>query len=275
MSEQKNKNVRIEEYERFVGAQWVKRVRKKADHLRGLSVAHVNSTRDGGGVAEILSSLTLLMNNAGLSTEWKVLAGTPEFFQVTKKIHNSLQGSNERLSKEERQLYEEVVHENAIRNHIDQDRVIVHDPQPLPLIAYYEQQNPWWWQCHIDLTTPNQSVLKYLRPFIEQYSGAIFSLPEYALPLGIPQNFIMPAIDPFSPKNVQMSEQEIQTCLDEANIPTDLPLIVQISRFDKWKDPMGVIQAFKEARKHIDATLILLGSSAADDQKGATSTNRC
>jgi trehalose synthase len=233
-----------------------------------LSVAHVNSTHDGGGVAEILSSLTQLMNNAGLRTEWQVLEGTPDFFQVTKKMHNALQGSNDRLSQEERQTYEEVVHENAVRSRLDHDRVIVHDPQPLPLIAYYDKQNPWVWQCHIDLTTPNQSFLKYLQPFIEQYDGAIFSLPEYALPLGIPQHFIVPAIDPFSLKNVQMSEQEIQACLDNANIPTDLPLVVQVSRYDKWKDPMGVIQAFKEARKHTDATLVLLGSSATDDPEG-------
>jgi trehalose synthase len=268
MAKHQQKMIRIQDYEPFIGAEAVERIAKKARAFRGLRVAHVNSTHSGGGVAEILSSLTLLMNSAGLNTEWRVMEGTPEFFNVTKKIHNALQGGSEALSEAEKEVYEQVVRENAIRNELDHDAVLVHDPQPLPLVTHYEKQGPWLWQCHIDLTTPNHEVLDYLRPFIEQYSGAIFSLPEYAQPLGIPQSFIMPAIDPFVAKNAPMSDEEVQDCLDQANIPTDLPLVVQISRFDKWKDPLGVIEAFKLAHKDVEATLVLLGSSATDDPEG-------
>jgi trehalose synthase len=269
MTKQRPKKIRLERYEPLIGAEMVERVAEKASHLRGLRVAHVNSTHNGGGVAEILSSLTLLMNNAGINTEWRVLEGTPEFFDVTKQIHNALQGGKEHLSKAEKEIYERVVYENAVRNELDHDQVVIHDPQPLPLIDHYERRGPWFWQCHIDLTAPNEKVLRYLQPFIERYNHVIFSLKEYSQPFGVPQSFFMPAIDPFVTKNESMSEAKIQACLDEANIPTDLPLVVQISRFDKWKDPLGVIKAFKRARKHIDATLVLLGSSATDDPEGA------
>ncbi|MCC6456848.1 MAG: glycosyltransferase [Caldilineaceae bacterium] len=265
---QEHKLIHIEDYEQFTGAEMVARVQKKARLLDDLRVAHVNSTKEGGGVAEILSSLTLLMNSAGINTEWRVMEGTPEFFNVTKKMHNALQGADETLSFKEQQIYEELVYENAIRNKLDHDRVIVHDPQPLPLINHYERKGPWIWQCHVDLTAPNLDVWNYLKPFIVKYNTVIFSLKEYAKDIGIPQTFIKPAIDPFVLKNIKMSEEEIQQILDEAKIPTDLPLVVQISRFDKWKDPAGVIEAFKQARAHVDATLVLLGSSATDDPEG-------
>jgi trehalose synthase len=261
-------HVQLEDYEQFVGAETVERVRQKVQHLGDVRIAHVNSTREGGGVAEILSSLSPLMNNAGIDTEWKVIEGSPEFFNVTKKIHNALQGSDIQLSLEERQVYEAVVHENATHYVLDHDCVIIHDPQPLPLINDSEMQNRWIWQCHIDLTNPNLEVMDYLTPFIEKYNTVIFSLKEYAQELGTTQAYIKPAIDPFVTKNRIMSEQEIQQCLDDANIPTDLPIVTQISRFDRWKDPTGVIEAFKRAREHVDATLVLLGSSATDDPEG-------
>jgi trehalose synthase len=269
MAKAEHKMIKLEDYTPLVGADVVERVTEKAEQLRDLRVAHVNSTHNGGGVAEILSSLTLLMNAAGINTEWRVLEGTPEFFSVTKKIHNALQGSDELLSDEEKEIYETVVYENAVRNQLDHDRVIIHDPQPLPMINHYLTRNPWLWQCHIDLTAPNPEVFEYLKPCIEEYDEVIFSLREYAKPLDTPQNFMMPAIDPFIAKNDAMSEEEVQATLDKAEIPTDLPLVVQISRFDKWKDPMGVIDAFQIARQKVDATLVLLGSSAADDPEGA------
>lgn len=259
----------LEDYGQFVDEAVVERVYEKAKLCYDMRVAHVNSTHNGGGVAEILSSLTLLMNSSGVNTEWRVMDGTPEFFNVTKKIHNALQGSVDELGEDEKQIYESVVYENAVRNELDHNRVVIHDPQPLPLITHYTTPHPWLWQCHIDLTAPNQAVFQYLLPFIEHYNGVIFSLPEYAQTMRAPQNFIMPAIDPFVAKNVQMSESEEQATLDDANIPTDLPLVVQISRFDKWKDPMGVIEAFKLARKQVDATLVLLGSTSADDPEGS------
>jgi trehalose synthase len=152
--------------------------------------------------------------------------------------------------------------------HLDHDLVIVHDPQPLPLIRYFRKKGPWVWRCHIDLSNPHQELWSYLAPFIERYDAVILSLPEYAQKITPPQRFIMPAINPFSTTNKELSEEEIEDRLRHYDIPTDLPLIVQISRFDKWKDPQGVIDAFRIARRQIDATLALVGNVATDDPEG-------
>lgn len=260
--------VQVEDYEQFVGTETVQRVKDKARDLQGLRVAHVNSTYYGGGVAEMLSSLTLLMNALGIKTEWRVIQGSPDFFSVTKKMHNALQGGEINLSELKREIYEGVVYENAIRNHLDHDRVVVHDPQPLPLVDHYQKKGPWIWRCHIDLTDPNQELWDYLAPFVERYDAVILTLEEYARQTRVPQVFFMPAIDPFSIKNRQLSEEEKQARLDYYDIPTDLPLVTQVSRFDRWKDPEGVVEAFKLARERVDATLVLLGDVATDDPEG-------
>ncbi len=260
--------VQVEDYEQFVGTETVQRVKDKARDLQGLRVAHVNSTYYGGGVAEMLSSLTLLMNAVGINTEWRVIQGSPDFFSVTKKMHNALQGGEINLSELKREIYEGVVYENAIRNHLDHDRVVVHDPQPLPLVDHYQKKGPWIWRCHIDLTDPNQELWDYLAPFVERYDAVILTLEEYARQTRVPQVFFMPAIDPFSIKNRQLSEEEKQARLDYYDIPTDLPLVTQVSRFDRWKDPEGVVEAFKLARERVDATLVLLGDVATDDPEG-------
>ena len=260
--------VRVEDYEPLVGTETVERVREKAKPLRNVHVAHVNSTYYGGGVAELLGSLTLLMNSLGIKTGWRVIQGSPDFFSITKKMHNALQGGEINLSQRKMQIYEEVVYENVIRNHLDHDRVIIHDPQPLPMIGHYQKKGPWIWRCHLDLTNPNSKLWEYLTPFIERYDAVILSLEEYAQELETPQVFFMPAINPFSIKNKELSQEEIQGRLDYYDIPTDLPLVAQISRFDPWKDPEGVIQAFKLAREEVDATLVLLGNIATDDPEG-------
>lgn len=262
------KLVQIEDYEQFVGAETVERVREKAKPLKDLHVAHVNSTYYGGGVAELLSPLTLLMNGLGIKTEWRVIQGAPDFFSVTKKMHNALQGGRINLSELKREIYEGVVWENAVRNHLDHDRVIIHDPQPLPMISHYQKKGPWIWRCHVDLTEANRELWGYLAPFVEKYDAVILTLEEYRQELVTPQVFFMPAIDPFSIKNRHLSEEERQARLDYYDIPTDLPLVVQISRFDRWKDPEGVIEAFKLARGEVDATLVLLGNIATDDPEG-------
>lgn len=260
--------IRVEDYERFVGAETVERILSKAKPLRDLHVVHVNSTYYGGGVAELLSSMTLLMNNMGVRTGWRAIHGPPDFFSITKKMHNALQGGAIRLSELKTQIYEEVIYENALRNHLDHDRIIIHDPQPLPMINHYKKKCPWVWRCHIDLSNPNKELWEYLLPFIERYDAVIMSIKEYAQDLKPPQLFFMPAIDPFSIKNRELSEEEIDERLDSHGIPTDLPLVVQVSRFDRWKDPEGVIRAFKIARKEVDATLVLLGNVATDDPEG-------
>ncbi len=259
----------IEDYERFVGAETIDRIRKKAESLQHLHVANVNSTYYGGGVAQLLSSLTLLMNSVGIKTGWRVIQGARDFFTITKKMHNALQGREINLSDRKMRIYEEVVYENAIRNHLDShNMVIIHDPQPLPMINHYKKKGPWIWRCHIDLTHPNRKLWNYLVPFIEKYDTVILSAKDYMQKLKTPQVFLMPGIDPFSILNREMREEEIRERLDHYDIPTDLPLVVQISRFDRWKDPEGVIQAFKLARREVDCTLVLLGNVAADDPEG-------
>jgi len=263
-----SKLIQVEDYEEYVGAEAIERIHKKADKCQNLHVAHVNSTYYGGGVAEILSSLSLLMNTIGISAGWRTIQGSPDFFSITKKMHNALQGGTINLTKRKKRIYEEVVFENAVRNHLDHDMVIIHDPQPLMLINHYKKSGPWIWRCHIDPTGADEELWKYLSPYVEKYDAVIFSLKEYQKELKTPQVFIMPAIDPFKIKNKELSEAEIEDRLDYYDIPTDLPLVVQISRFDKWKDPEGVIKAFKIARKKVDATLVLLGNIATDDPEG-------
>jgi trehalose synthase len=260
----------IEQYEPLIGAAVVDRINRKAQGVRTQRVVHVSSTYYGGGVAEILTPLTLLMNAIGIETGWRMIQGTNDFFSCTKKLHNTLQGQNGGFSDAEKAIYEQVILENALRLHFDDcDSVVVHDPQPLPLVKHFENRDiSWLWQCHIDLSSPNSAVWTYLRNFIERYDAAIFSLPEYRKELQIDQRFFMPAIDPFSAKNTELSDQEITACLTQHRIPLDRPLVVQISRFDRWKDPVGVIEAFRRARKQIDCTLILLGNHALDDPEG-------
>ena len=258
----------VEDYEPLIGAEAVEHLMKKIETLHDLHIVNINSTYYGGGVAEILSSLTLLMNASGIRTGWRVIEGRPDFFSVTKKMHNALQGGDINLTDLKVQIYEEVVFENAARLHLDHDVVVVHDPQPLPLIQHYRRKAPWIWRCHIDLSQPHQDVWDYLAPMIDRYDAVVLSLPEYAQKLGTPQRFIMPAINPFSTTNKELSDAEIADRFAHYNIPTDLPLVVQVSRFDKWKDPQGVIDAFRIARKEVDCTLVLVGNVATDDPEG-------
>jgi trehalose synthase len=260
----------IEDYAPLIGPAAVDRIIGKAERLRTQHVVHISSTFYGGGVTELLTPLTLMMNAMGIATGWRMIQGTPAFFACTKRLHNALQGDRAALTQEERAVYEQVVFENATRLHIDDcDAVIVHDPQPLALMKHFpEQEVPWIWQCHVDLSAPNAEVWNYLRGYVEQYDTAVFSLPEYAQALAIDQRFITPAINPFSTKNCDLSDAEIDECLAYHRVPTDRPLVVQISRFDPWKDPAGVIEAYRKARQQVDCTLVLAGNNAIDDPEG-------
>jgi len=259
----------IGEYEKFVGSETIKRIRRKAEAVEGIHVAHVNSTYYGGGVAELLSSITLLLNSVGVRTEWRVIQGSADFFSITKKVHNALQGGELNLSKRKIEIYEKVIYENSVRNILDHhDFIIINDPQPLGMISHYKKTCPWIWRCHVDLSNPNKQLWNYMVPYIEKYDAVVFSLKEYAKDLKTPQVFFMPAIDPFTIKNKQLTEREINERIEHYKIPTDLPLVVQISRFDRWKDPEGVIKAFKLARKEVECTLVLLGNAATDDPEG-------
>jgi|SRR4051794_35998825 len=260
----------LEQYEPLIGTATLERIAAKADRVRTMRVAHLSSTFYGGGVTELLTPLTLIMNATGIETDWHLIQGTPGFFGCTKKLHNTLQGESLDFPDAERTIYEQVVFENATRLHLDDcDAIIVHDPQPLPLISHFaDREMPWLWQCHVDLSSPYAPVWTYLRRFIEQYNAAIFSLPEYGQDLRIDQQFVTPAIDPFSAKNRELSDREIREFLGNYKIPTDRPLVTQISRFDRWKDPMGVIEAFRKAREQVECTLVLLGNNASDDPEG-------
>ena len=260
--------ITFENYIDIVGEEAIERIYKKIARVKDLHIAHINSTYYGGGVSEILNSLTLLMNTSNIETGWRIIQGSPDFFSITKKFHNAFQGGELNLTDRKKGIYEDIVKENALRNHLDHDLVVVHDPQPLPLITHYRKKGPWVWRGHIDLSNPHKELWDYLSYFIEHYDAVIMSCEEYKQDLKTPQIFFMPAIDPFIIKNWKLSEEEKQERLEHYNIPTDKPIIVQISRFDKWKDPQGVIDAFKIARKEIDCTLVLLGNVATDDPEG-------
>ena len=260
--------VEIEDYERLIGAETVARIKAKAKRLQDLRIVNVNSTYYGGGVSQLLSSTTLLMNRLGLRVGWRTIHGSPDFFTVTKKMHNALQGGDINWSERKREIYEREVYENSLLNHLTHDIVVVHDPQPLPLIKYYRKGGPWIWRCHIDLGAPNRELWSYLSPYVERYDAAILSSRDYAQELVTPQVYFMPAIDPFSSVNEDMSDDEVNARLAHFSIPTDLPLVVQVSRFDTWKDPQGVIDAFNIVRQEMPCRLVLLGNVATDDPEG-------
>lgn len=260
--------ITLEDYLPLIGEQAVARINAKANALRGQHMVHVNSTYYGGGVAEILSSLTLLLNASGVTTGWRVIQGRPDFFSITKKMHNALQGDPIELTDLKKIIYEEVVFENAVRMHLDHSLVVVHDPQPLPLIKFLDKHGPWVWRCHVDLTNPDPELWQYLRGFIDRYDEAVVSMPAYRQPTGTPWRVIAPAINPFSTTNRELTDAEIDERLAHYDIPTDLPLVTQVSRFDRWKDPKGVIQAHALACRETPATLVLVGNIATDDPEG-------
>jgi trehalose synthase len=259
----------LRQYQRILGKGTIERIQKKADQLRGKHVIHISSTYYGGGVAELLYSLSLLMNDVGIKTGWRVLHGSSDFFSITKKFHNALQGADIRLTSRKKRIYEGVIFENSVRNHLDDyDFVVIHDPQALAMVEHYQKRGPWIWCCHIDLTEPNRELWNYLKRFIEQYDAVIVSMNAYKQKLHVSQLVFMPAIDPFSIKNRHLSEREISERLRHYHIPNDMPLVVQISRFDRWKDPEGVIRAFKSIEQQTKARLVLLGDIALDDPEG-------
>ena len=258
-----------ENYRKIVGDDVIAEIYKKARKLYGKYILNINSTYQGGGVAEILSSLVPLMNNTGIDSEWRILHGNPDFFTVTKKFHNALQGAKINLTDLKKKLYTETNGDFAIYTHIKHDAVMIHDPQPLPLITFYRKRQPWIWRCHIDLTKPNKEVWDYLKSFILRYDAVIVSMEEYKRKdLPVQQFVIPPAIDPLTPKNMPLPKATIDKYLKKFNIPKDKPLITQISRFDPWKDPLGVIEVFKKVKEEVDARLVLCGSMASDDPEG-------
>ncbi|MBI5445028.1 MAG: glycosyltransferase [Deltaproteobacteria bacterium] len=262
----------LDRYVDVAGREILHHLTQLAAPLRGAKVVHVNSTRQGGGVAEILSVLVPLMNALGLEARWEVIAGPEKFYQCTKNFHNALQGQRVSLDGDQLGVYEETNRRAAeeLRPVLDEaDFVFIHDPQPAPLLSFCPgRRGKWTWRCHIDVSRPYRPVWKYLRDRVAPYDASIFSLPDFAQPLPHPQYLMAPSIDPLSEKNRDIPQAELLTVRERFGLAPELPLLLQVSRFDRFKDPLGVIDAYRLVREYVPSQLVLAGSSAADDPEG-------
>ena len=260
----------LDDYKAIVGVAEIDELRFLARDLRGRTVKMVNSTAVGGGVAEMLNQLVPLLRELDVATHWDVITGGNDFFEVTKAFHNALQGSDYKLTPQARDIF--LMHNDLNRERIQfsEDFVVIHDPQPAAMIrARKDPPQRWIWRCHIDLSNPNPQVWGFLRPFVEQYDAAIFSSQSFARQLAIPQYLFYPCIDPLSEKNKPLDDSFVQQVCDEFGIDRSRPIVTQVSRFDRAKDPVGVIQAFKQARQYVDCQLVMAGGGATDDPEGA------
>ncbi|MEF8849398.1 MAG: glycosyltransferase [Candidatus Bipolaricaulota bacterium] len=259
----------LEDYRDIVGDEIISEIFRKSKGLYGKKILHVNSSYQGGGVAEILNHLVPLMSDLGIEVDWRVIHGHHDFFNITKKFHNSLQGEEINFSRLKRSVYTETNEQFTTYANIDHDAVIIHDPQPLPLIRYFKKRQPWIWRAHIDLSEPYADVWDYLKQFIIRYDKAIFSAKEFvSSDIGTETDIIYPSIDPLTVKNKEIDQATIDKYLNKYGIKADKPIISQISRFDKWKDPEGVIEVFDRVNEEIDCRLVLLGAMATDDPEG-------
>ena len=268
---------KIDDYEQFVGREKIEEIKGIALKLEDKHIAHVNSTYSGGGVAEILNSMVVLMNTLRIKTDWRLLNGSHSFFDVTKKFHNALQGQNNGLTERSKAIYLDAMERNALMHHFQEHSLIfIHDPQPLGLINFVKKKKqPWIWRCHIEIRNADKDVWGFLRHFARRYDGAIFSLPKYRKrDLDMEQFFIAPSIDPLSLKNKHLSESRAKNILSKEGIPVNKPILTQVSRFDKWKNPLGVLQIFKDVKEREDARLVLIGDMAADDPEGPKIYNK-
>jgi trehalose synthase len=242
-------------------------LQKLGEKMKNRSFLHVNSTRAGGGVAEILQRMIPILTELGINATWEVIQGDSRFFDITKKIHNALQGNAETITKEMWQYHLEVNRKNAEGCQLDADAVLIHDPQPSPLIEF-RKKGQWIWRCHIDVSNPVKEVWKVLRRYCEKYDAAIFSVDKFAQAMGIDQFIIPPAIDPISDKNRELRGDEINETAVKFRLPTDRPILLQVSRFDRFKDPVGVIKSYRIVKKYNECVLVLAGSPAVDDPEG-------
>jgi trehalose synthase len=259
----------LEEFRKIVPDKTLAEIYHRAKNLYGKHIVHVNSTYMGGGVAEILYSLVMLMNDVGIDTGWRILHGTPAFFEITKSFHNALQGAHINLTENKKDLYLLVNGNYARFTHLDHDCVIVHDPQPLALIRSYRKYQPWIWRCHIDLTEPNEQLWDFLKGFLLKYDQIVVSSEKYLKEdLPVDQRLMCPAINPLNLKNKELSEKTVMGYIKKAGIPTDKPIITQVSRLDPWKDPSGVIDVFKHVKEKVDCRLVFCYNLAGDDPEG-------
>ncbi len=242
-------------------------LKRLSDRLNGKTFLHVNSTRAGGGVAEILQRMLPILQNIGISVRWEVIEGDERFFDITKKLHNALQGREETITPEMWDYHFEVNRKNAERLNLEADAVLIHDPQPAPLIVF-RKGGTWMWRCHIDLSTPAAGVFEGIKKYCERYDAAIFSVARFARAMPIDEFIITPSIDPLSDKNRDLTDSEIRETAQRLQLPLDRTMILQVSRFDRFKDPLGVLKAYRIIKKYNDCILVLAGSPATDDPEG-------
>lgn len=260
---------RLADYEGVAPPGTLRLVRHLARDLEGRTFLHVNSTREGGGVAEILNRMLPLLEDVGVKTRWEVIAGTPDFFVATKRIHNTLQGADLPFTDAMRNAYRDNVARARDAMDLEADLVLIHDPQPAALIEKRPKGSRWVWRCHIDLSRPLRATWSFLDPWVRQYDGAVFHLPEFARRLPIPCYLIHPSIDPLADKNRDLEPAEVERRVAALGVPLDRPMLLQVSRFDPFKDPVGVIRAFQLVKRVRDCVLVLAGGGASDDPEGA------
>jgi trehalose synthase len=262
--------IRLDAYAAVIGAGEIEELRSLARPLRGKEIQMVNSTAVGGGVAEILNRLVPLAEELELAIRWDVMTGGEDFFEVTKSFHNALHGSAYQARPGDMEIFLAYTERNRARLTLDAEFTVIHDPQPAALIdARKDHAGHWIWRCHIDLSQPNPTVWKFLEGFVSRYDGAIFSSPEFSRQLLIPQYLFHPAIDPLSEKNRDLEPEFIAGVLARFQIDPGRPVLAQISRFDRLKDPVGVIRAYQIVKRYFDCQLVLAGGGAADDPEGA------
>ncbi|MGC9171713.1 glycosyltransferase [Caldisericum sp.] len=260
---------KIDDYRGIVSDEAIDEIYSISKHLQGKVIQNINSTAVGGGVAEILTRMIPLLKELGIDAHWDVIKGTDRFFTITKKMHNALHGVDLEITEEEFNYFLEVNRENFSILNSDADIIFVHDPQPVALVEKKKElKSKWLWRCHIDFSNPKEKVWQFLKNFIETYDAAVFSAPAFARELSIPQVLISPSIDPLSDKNRELTGNEINEVFERFKIDRSRPIITQISRFDYLKDPIGVIEAYKLVKKHLDCQLVLAGGSATDDPEG-------
>ena len=270
----------LADYTSLIGRSMAEEVRALAEPLRGRRMLHLSATAFGGGVAEIQYTLIPLLNDAGIETEWRVIEGRDEFFDVTKTIHNAIQGDPRGLTAEQQEIFTRYNKANAeaLEDADEWDMIVVHDPQPVAIPSFLKTSRPKWvWRCHIDASAPNREVLDFLSPWFSAYDAAIFHMREYVpTGSGIAQAVIWPpAIDPLAPKNMALAPEDAAYIVDQFGIDPGRPLLLQVSRFDPWKDPLGVIDAYREVKRtHPGVQLALVGSMAHDDPEGWEYWNR-
>src|SRR5215469_5991092 len=261
---------RLEDYAPIIGVPELDEIRFLARHLQGKTVKMVNSTAVGGGVAEILNRLVPLMSELEINTKWEVITGGNDFFEVTKGFHNALHGGEYNLTDQIMDIFNSYNEQNRQRMEFVEDLFVIHDPQPAGLVrSKSETRGRWIWRCHIDLSNPHPGVWEFLKPMVEQYDASIFSSPAFTRQLNVPQYLFYPSIDPLSEKNRDLEESYIDKVCDDFGIDRSRPILTQISRFDRLKDPVGVIEAYKLVKKYVDCQLVLAGGGATDDPEGA------